>query len=98
MREADAAILGRHVELLHSYHLALWTEVEAQLKVLRAAQEEIAKLRDARVTGESPAEARAAAEILARHVHTLKGRVTTLGTTVAELDGTVSDLVALLSR
>jgi hypothetical protein len=97
MTEADAQRLARHVELLHSYHLALWTEVEAQLQVLRAAQDEIAKLRDARVVGESRTETREAAHVLARHVKTLSGRVGTLAATVNELDTTVGELVTLLS-
>ena len=90
-------LIARHVELLHTYHLNLWTEVEAQLRVLREAQDSIACLRDARVPDESRAIARDSAQMLVRHVQTLKGRVTTLGTTVNELEGTVSELVKLLA-
>jgi hypothetical protein len=35
------------IELLHTYHLDLWSQIEAQLRVLRAAQDEIAKPRSA---------------------------------------------------
>lgn len=89
--------IARHVELLHTYHLNLWTEVEAQLRVLRSAQDEIAKLRDARVPDESREIARGSAQMLARHVQTLKGRVATLGATVNELESTAVELVKLLA-
>jgi hypothetical protein len=92
----SAETIGLHIELLHTYHLDLWTEMEAQLRVLRHAQEEIAKLRDARTATQSPADAREAASMLARHAQTLKGRVSTLHATVVELEGTVQELVALL--
>jgi predicted nucleic acid-binding Zn-ribbon protein len=95
MTKPDA--LARHIELLHAYHLDLWSEVEAQLRVLRSAQDEIAKLRDARTVTESRDIARDSANMLARHVQTLKGRVGTLRTTVEELDGTVGELVKLLA-
>ena len=94
----DAQALAQHVELLHTYHLSLWNEIEAQLQVLRAAQEEIARLRDARIEGQPKGAALDAAQILARHVQTLKGRVGTLGSTIDELSLTVNELVAVLSR
>jgi hypothetical protein len=93
----DTAAVARHIELLHAYHLDLWSEVEAQLRVLRAAQEEIGKLREARAVTETPAEALTAARLLARYVDTMKGRVRTLGSTVGELEGTVAELVNVLS-
>jgi hypothetical protein len=93
----DIDSIGRQVELLHAYHLNLWTEVEAQLRVLRSAQDEISKLRDARVAIDSPDTARDSARMLARHVQTLKGRVNTLGSTVHELEGTVGELTKLLA-
>ena len=96
MTDADA--LNHHVELLHTYHLSLWTEIEGQLSVLRASQDEIAKLRDARIEGESREVARSAADMLARHVRMLQGRVHTLSTTITELSGTVDELVAVLAR
>ena len=98
MTMTDADAIAQHVELLHTYHLNLWTEIEGQLRVLRVAQEEIAKLRDARIGGESKAAALSAAQMLSRHVQTLQGRVATLGSTVQELSGTVSELVTVLSR
>ena len=93
----DAAI-DQQIELLHTYHLDLWAEIEAQLRVLRAAQEEIAKLRAARVKGEPLDAALWAAQLLARHIGTLKGRVQALSTTVAELDTTVVGLIDVLAR
>ena len=89
--------VARHIELLHHYHLDLWTEVEAQLRVIRDAQEQIAKLREARVTNQPADQARHAAEILARHVQTLKGRIHALDGTVNELDGTVGELLKVLA-
>ena len=88
--------LSKHIELLHAYHLDLWTEVEAQLRVIRAAQEQIAKLREARQAGESIQTTRNAAEVLARHVQTLRGRIHALDGTVSELDGTVGELLKVL--
>jgi hypothetical protein len=93
----DPAAVARHIELLHAYHLDLWAEVEAQLRVLRAAQEEISKLREARVITETPAEALSTARLLARYVETMKGRVRALSSTVGELEGTVAELVKVLS-
>jgi chemotaxis protein histidine kinase CheA len=90
--------IARHVELLYAYHLALWNEIEAQLVVLRSAQDEIAKLRDARVATETRDAALDAARVLSRFVQTLKGRVGTLGITVGELEGTVTELVKLLGE
>ena len=92
----QAEQIDKHIELLYTYHLDLWAEVEAQLRVLRSAQDEIAKLREARVKGQQHEEALSAAEILARHVQTLKGRVNTLRRTVEELQGSVGELVQLL--
>jgi chromosome segregation ATPase len=89
--------ITRHIELLHAYHLDLWTEVEAQLRVIRGAQEQIAKLREAREAGESIEQAHHAAEILARHVQTLKGRIHALEGTVNELDATVGELLKVLA-
>jgi hypothetical protein len=94
----DSETLAHHVELLHRYHLDLWNEIEAQLHVLRGAQDQIAKLREARLTPESKTTTRDAAELLARHVGTLKGRVATLGSTVEQLGNTVGELVTVLSR
>ena len=94
----DLAAVSHHVELLHTYHLNLWTEIEGQLRVLRQAQDEIAKLRDARVEDESKVNALSAARTLSHYVQTLEGRVQTLGRTVSELSGTVSELVTVLSR
>ena len=88
--------IARHVELLHAYHLDLWSEMEAQIRVIRAAQEEISKLRQARSQQEERDVALHSAEVLARHVHTLKGRVRALGETANELEGTVAVLVTLL--
>jgi hypothetical protein len=93
----DNPNIDQQIELLHTYHLDLWAEIEAQLRVLRAAQEEIAKLRMSRVKGEPLAVALWAAQLLARHVATLKGRVHALSTTVAELDTTVAGLVDVLA-
>jgi hypothetical protein len=92
------ANIDQQIELLHTYHLDLWTEIEAQLRVLRAAQDEIGKLREARVNGQSLGTAFFAAQLLSRHVATLKGRVHALNTTVAELETTVASLVDVLSR
>ena len=94
MEETDQ--FSKQLELLHSYHLALWTEVEAQLEVIRGAQEQIANLRDARGNGDSVVQVRHSAELLSRHVQTLKGRISALGTTVNELDGTVEELLKVL--
>jgi hypothetical protein len=94
---ADPAQIDQHVELLHAYHLDLWAEVEAQLHVLRAAQSEIEKLRLARVKGEPHGTALFAATVLSRHVQKLKGRVHTLNTTIAELEGSVDELVKVLT-
>ena len=90
-------IVAQQIELLHVYHLDLWTEVEAQLRVLRKAQEEVAKLRDARTANESPEVALGSAKALKGLVQTLKGRVGTLGATIGELDGTVDELIRVLS-
>jgi len=94
----DAEQIDRHVELLHAYHLDLWSEIEAQLRVLRASQQEISTLREARVKGEPAAVALFSAQLLARHVQTLTGRVHTLQTTVGELRTTVEELITVLSR
>ena len=94
----DPEQIDQQVELLHTYHLDLWSEMEAQLRVLRAAQEEIAKLRAARVKGERHGVALFAAQLLQRHVQTMKGRVNGLTTTVAELEGTVGQLIAALRQ
>ena len=98
MNVTDQDAIADHVELLHTYHLNLWTEIDAQLGVLRDAQEEIGKLRDARTEGQSRAQALAAAQMLAMHVQTLKGRVGTLASTVNELSDTVSALVSVLAK
>jgi hypothetical protein len=89
--------IGKHIELLHAYHLDLWNEVEAQLRVIRGAQEEIARLREAREAGESAEQARHAAQMLARHIQTLRGRIHALDGTVNELDGTVGELLKILA-
>ena len=94
----DDAKIDQQIELLHTYHLDLWSEIEAQLRVLRAAQDEIAKLRAARVKGEPRDTALWAARLLASHIATLKGRVHALSTTVAELDTTATGLVDVLAR
>ena len=93
----DTERLAHHLELLHQYHLTLWNEIEAQLQVLRDAQEQIATLRDARLIDDSRVTALDAARVLSRDVQTLKGRVGTLSSTVAELGDTVSELVGVLS-
>ena len=90
--------IAKHIELLHAYHLDLWSEVEAQLRVIRGAQEQIAKLREARDANEPADHARHAAEMLARHIQTLKGRIRALDGTVAELDETVGELLKVLSE
>ena len=90
--------VAKHIELLHAYHLDLWTEVEAQLLVIRRAQEQIAQLREAREVGESAVAARQAAEVLARQVQTLKGRIQALDGTVHELDDTVGELLKVLAK
>ena len=94
----DDPNIDHEIELLHTYHLDLWTEIEAQLRVLRSAQDEIAKLRAARRKGEPLGTSLSAAQLLARHIATLKGRVHALTTTVAELDTTVAGLVDVLAR
>jgi len=94
----DHANIDQQIELLHTYHLDLWSEIEAQLRVLRAAQDAIAKLRAARVKGEPLGTALRGAQLLASHIATLKGRVQALSTTVAELDTTVAGLVDVLAR
>ena len=85
--------IDQHLEVLHAYHLDLWTEIEGQLRVLRAAQE---KLRAARIKGEPKAVGVFAAQMLTRHVNTLKGRVHTLGSTIDELEHSVEGLTDLL--
>ena len=94
----DYERIDQHVELLHTYHLDLWSEIEAQLRVLRTSQEQIAKLRADRVKAKPMTEALSNAELLAQHVQTLKARVRSLGTTVEELEATVGNLVNLLTR
>jgi hypothetical protein len=94
----DAKAIDHHLELLHTYHLDLWAEIEAQLHVLRASQQEIQKLRDTRIKGESQGAAFFAAQVLARHVQVLKGRTSTLNSTVAELEASVNALLELLSE
>ena len=93
---ADANQIDKHIELLYTYHLDLWSEIEAQLRVLRASQDEIAKLREARVKGEGHEQALTSAQILTRHIQTLKGRVKALGRTTEELQTSVGELVTLL--
>ena len=97
MTDNTTSHIDQQIELLHTYHLDVWTEIEAQLRVLRSAQDEIAKLRAARVKGESLGTALFAAQILSRHVATLRGRVHALSTTVDELDTTVGSLIKVLS-
>ena len=86
--------IPRQIELLHTHHLDLWSELEAALRVLRVVQEEIAALRTAQLKkGEPPSVALCSAQILRRHVHTLSGRANTLTSTIAELDQTVAELI-----
>jgi len=88
--------VAKQIELLHVYHLDLWTELEAQLRVLRVAQEEIGKLRESRVKGETTGAALYSATLLSRHVQTLKGRAHALSGTIDELERTVAELLTLL--
>ena len=90
--------IDEQLELLHAYHLDLWTEIEGQLRVLRSAQAEIEKLRAARGKGESKAVAIFSAQMLTRHVEMLKGRVSSLGSTIAELERSAAVLTDLLQR
>ena len=90
--------ITKHVELLNAYHLDLWSEVEAQLRVIKAAQEQIQKLRDLRQSTDGLPEARASAAILARHVETLKGRAQALVATIRELEATVAVLAKVLAE
>jgi hypothetical protein len=90
--------LTQHIELLNAYHLDLWSEVEAQLRVIKAAQEQIQTLRDLRQSTDGIPEARASAAMLGRHVETLKGRAQALTATIKELEGTVAVLVKVLAE
>jgi hypothetical protein len=85
-----------HIELLHTYHLDLWNEIETQLRVLRTAQEEIGKLRLSRNKGEPYGVALFAAQLLARHVQILKGRVHSMAGSIDELETTVNGLIEIL--
>ena len=85
-----------HIELLHTYHLDLWNEIEAQLRVLRTAQGEIDKLRVSRNKGDSYGLALFSAQLLAQHVQILKGRVHSLNGTIGELETTVNGLIEIL--
>jgi hypothetical protein len=89
--------ISRHIELLQTYHHDLWSEIEAQLRVIHTAQSHIEKLRELRQDSDGIPQARSAAEMLARHVETLTGRVQALSGTIAELKGTVDVLVKILS-
>jgi hypothetical protein len=89
--------ISRHIELLNTYHLDLWSEIEAQLRVIRTAQVEIEKLRELRHATDGMTEARASADMLARHVDTLTGRVEALTGTIAELKSTVNVLRHVLA-
>jgi predicted nucleic acid-binding Zn-ribbon protein len=84
--------IARQVELMHLYHLDLWTEIEAQLRTLRASQAQIEKLRSARTANDTIQVARSSAHLLSYHVDTLKGRVGTLDATIAELAKAVAAL------
>ena len=89
--------IASQVELLHAYHLDLWSEMEAQLRVIRGAQDQIATLRAARITTDESEELRRAAQLLARHVQTLRGRIRALSETTTELASAVDELLKLLS-
>ena len=90
--------ISRHIELLNTYHLDLWAEVEAQLRVIKNAQAEIHKLRDLRRSSDGLPDARAAAAMLSRHVETLSGRAQALTTTVKELQDSVAVLAKVLAE
>jgi hypothetical protein len=96
-RSAHPDPVSNQIALLHVYHLDLWTEMEAQMRVLRVAQEEIAKLRESRTTDEKKGAALYSAAILQQHVQTLKGRIQALSNTATELEVAVAALVRLLS-
>lgn len=93
---SEQSPLSQQVALLHAYHLDLWSEIEAQLRTLRASQREIEELRKLRTIDETPALSLGLAELLAGHARTLSGRAQTLSTTIAELERTVGDLVEKL--
>lgn len=90
-----ASQIAAQVEMLNTYHQDLLAEIQSQMRVLNASQEAIAKLRS-RAT-DSLEEKIDAAESLARHVQTLKGRTATLVASLAELEKTVTDLRSVLA-
>ena len=89
--------VSTQIDMLDAYHKDLWAEVESQLRVLRDANAAIAKLREDRTDSYSLQQKRDAAEMLARYIATLKGRTSTLYSTLEELEATVSDLRSVLS-
>jgi hypothetical protein len=92
----DPQELAKQVELLNAYHLDLWTEIEAQLRTLRASQTAIEELRSRRSPEDLPALVQSAALLLAEHVRTMKSRSRTLVGTIDELETAVARLLQML--